>query len=200
MRRPEISFAVAGTLLAAWLLAAPLLAAGSAAGPSSRASTPSSMLARSMPSGSVQAATAPDGSLEALDQHGRSHVWKGETGHLTLLEFSASWCAPCRWTLPRLEALARAHPSLRVLAVSVDERRQGRDELVTALDLSLPMLWDEGHRIAEHYAPQAMPATLLISPEGKVLHTALGSSRDDWDDLVRRVENELGSLRHRGQP
>ena len=196
MRRAEISFAVAGMLLAA-----SLLSAVSAPRPSSRASTPSSMLARSMPpSPSEQAATAPDGSLEALDQHGRSHVWKGATGHLTLLEFSASWCAPCRWTLPRLEVVARAHPSLRVLAVSVDERRQGRDELVTALDLSLPMLWDEGHRIAEHYAPRAMPTTLLISPDGKVLHTALGSSRDDWDELVRRVEDELRSLRHRGQP
>lgn len=195
MRRAEISFAVAGMLLAA-----SMLAAGPAPGRSSRASTPSSLLARPIPSPAVQAATAPDESLEALDQHGRGHVWKGATGHLTLLEFSASWCAPCRWTLPRLEALARAHPSLRVLAVSVDERRQGRDELVSALDLSLPMLWDERHRIAEHYAPGAMPTTLLISPEGKVLHTALGSSRDDWDELVRRVENELRSLRHRGQP
>jgi thiol-disulfide isomerase/thioredoxin len=194
MRRPEISFAVAGALLAA-----SMLSAGSAPGPSSRASTLSSVLVRSMPSPSVQAATGPDEPSEALDQLGRSHVWKGASGHLTLLEFSASWCAPCRWTLPRLEALARAHPSLRVLAVSVDERREGRDELVNALDLSLPMLWDDGHRIAEHYAPRAMPATLLLSPEGKVLHTALGSSRDDWDELVRRVEDEL-QARPGGQP
>jgi thiol-disulfide isomerase/thioredoxin len=126
-----------------------------------------------------------------FDQHGRSHAWQGSTGQLTLLEFAASWCAPCRTTLPRLEAFARQHPDLRVLAVSVDERREGRDELVTALELGLPMLWDEDHRIAEHYEPQAMPAAFLISPAGKVLHTALGSRIDDWEELVRRVEEEL---------
>jgi thiol-disulfide isomerase/thioredoxin len=128
----------------------------------------------------------------AIDQHGRSHVWRGPTGRLTLLEFAASWCVPCRKTLPRLEAFAREHPDLRALAVSVDERRQGRDELVDSLHLSLPMLWDEDHRIAEHYQPKAMPATFLISPAGEVLHIALGSRTDDWEDLVRRTEELLG--------
>lgn len=128
----------------------------------------------------------------ALDQYGRSHVWKGPSGRLTVLEFAASWCAPCRTTLPRLEEFARAHPELRVVTVSVDERPQGRDELVTALHLDLPMLWDEEHRIAEHYQPAAMPATFLIAPGGEVLHTALGSRQDDWEELVRRVEEAEG--------
>lgn len=149
------------------------------------------MLSASPLPASTRAAARSEPAASALDQHGNAHAWQGATGQLTLLEFSASWCAPCRHTLPRLQALARRHPDLRVLAVSVDERRQGRDELVAALGLSLPMLWDEGHRIAEHYAPQAMPATLLISPAGQVLHTALGSSLDDWELLVRRVEQEL---------
>ena len=138
----------------------------------------------------LTAARAADPSV-ATDQHGRSHVWRGPTGQLTLLEFAASWCAPCRKTLPRLEAFAREHPDLRVLTVSVDERRQGRDELVDSLRLSLPMLWDEEHRIAEHYQPKAMPTAILISPDGEVLYTALGSRTDDWEKLVRRTEQEL---------
>lgn len=131
----------------------------------------------------------------ALDQHGRSHAWKGPTGQLTLLEFAASWCAPCVKTLPRLEAFARQHPDLRILAVSVDERQQGRDDLIASLHLTLPMLWDEGHRIAEHYQPQAMPAAFLIAPSGEVLHTVLGSRNEDWDQLVRLVEEELRRVR-----
>jgi thiol-disulfide isomerase/thioredoxin len=127
----------------------------------------------------------------ALDQHGQRHTWKGPSGRLTLLEFAASWCAPCRKTLPRLGTFGRRHPDLRVLAVSVDERRQGRDELVAELHLGLPMLWDEGHRIAEHYQPRAMPAAFLISPKGKVLYAARGSRIDDWNELVRRAEAEL---------
>lgn len=130
------------------------------------------------------------GSGEALDQHGRSHVWKGPSGRLTILELAASWCTPCRRTLPRLQELSRQHPELRVLAVSVDERREGRDELVASLGLELPMLWDEGHRIAEHYQPSAMPAAYLISPDGEVLHVALGSDEAAWRELVARAERE----------
>ena len=139
----------------------------------------------------LAASSSGSGPATALDQHGRGHVVEGPSGRLTLLEFAASWCAPCRTTLPRLAAFARQHPELRVLAVSVDERRAARDELVAALDLDLPLLWDEGHRIAELYQPEAMPAALLISADGKVLHRALGSRTDDWDALVRRVEEEL---------
>ena len=123
-----------------------------------------------------------------LDQLGRGHRWEGPTGQLTLLEFAASWCAPCRKTLPRLEAFAHAHPELRVLVVSVDERREGRDELVGALHLSLPVIWDEEHRIAERYRPAAMPAAVLVSPTGEVLYTARGSRADEWAKLVRQIE------------
>ena len=139
----------------------------------------------------MPAAAGGDEGAVALDQHGRSHLWRGPTGRLTLIEFAASWCAPCRRTLPRLEAFARRHPDLRVLVVSVDDRPQGRDELVEALQLSLPMLWDESHRIAGHYQPPAMPTALLLSPAGDVLHTAPGSRTDDWEELAARIEEEL---------
>jgi thiol-disulfide isomerase/thioredoxin len=143
-------------------------------------------------------ARAPEPAV-ALDQHGRIHAWLGPTGKLTLLEFAASWCAPCRQTLPRLEAFAREHPGLRVLVISVDERREGRDELVASLGLSLPMVWDENHRIAEHYQPQAMPSAFLISPAGDVLHVARGSRADDWEEVVRRIERELQRERGAGE-
>jgi thiol-disulfide isomerase/thioredoxin len=123
-----------------------------------------------------------------LDQFGHSHRWEGGTGQLTLIEFAASWCAPCRKTLPRLEEFARSHPQVRVLVVSVDERREGRDALVDALHLSLPVIWDEEHRIAERFQPEAMPAAVLLSAAGEVLSTARGSRQDDWERLVRRIE------------
>ena len=59
------------------------------------------------------------------------------------------------------------------------------------LHLNLPTLWDEEHRIAEHYRPAAMPAAFLISPAGEVLHTESGSRTDRWEELMRQVEKEL---------
>lgn len=126
---------------------------------------------------------------EELDQNGRGHAWKGASGRLTVLDFAASWCAPCRKSLPRLERLAKERPELRVLVVSVDERREGRDELVRSLGLTLPVLWDADGNIAELYQPPAMPATFVLAPTGEVLGTFAGSGQEEWAALVALLDS-----------
>ena len=131
----------------------------------------------------------PAASGSELDQHGGSHDWKGSPGAHTVIDFAASWCAPCRKVLPRLEAFARSHREVRILVVSVDERQEGRDRLVESLDLTLPVIWDEESRIAEHYQPRAMPATFVIDPDGRVVYSHTGSDRRSWDEFVAFVES-----------
>lgn len=129
------------------------------------------------------------GSTPALDQHGEERAWKGGSGHYTLVDFAASWCAPCRTTLPRVEELAHRFPELEVLVVSVDDRVEGRDSLVESLGLELPVLWDADYAIAEHYQPSGMPATFLVDPEGHVVYRHTGSALKDWRQLVELVES-----------
>lgn len=126
---------------------------------------------------------------EELDQNGRGHAWQGASGRLTVLDFAASWCAPCRKSLPRLERLAKERPELRVLVVSVDERRAGRDELVRSLGLTLPVLWDADGHIAERYQPPAMPATFVLAPTGEVLGTFAGAGQEEWAALVALLDS-----------
>ena len=126
---------------------------------------------------------------EELDQHGVAHPWRGpEVERHTVLDFAASWCAPCLKTLPHLEALAKRTPSIRFLVVSVDDEVAGRDSLVEQLDLELPVLWDEHYAIADHYEPPAMPTTLILDPQGEVIFTHTGSDREAWDQFVETVE------------
>lgn len=129
---------------------------------------------------------------EATDQHGVPHAWRGPFERLTVLDFAASWCAPCRHTLPRLEAYAAAHLELPVLVVSVDEKVEGRDRLVESLGLRLPVLWDEEHAIAEHYEPEALPTTLVLDREGEVVFRSRGSSERGWRELVAFLASRAG--------
>ena len=121
------------------------------------------------------------------DQHGQAHAWKGPSDGYTVIDFAASWCAPCWKSLPKLQGLAAKHPDLRVLVVSVDDEERGRDRLVAALDLSLPVLWDARYAIAEHYAPPGMPATYLLDPAGTVVHQHVGSNDEEWERFARLV-------------
>lgn len=121
------------------------------------------------------------------DQYGNEHAWSGATGSYTLIDFAASWCQPCWKSLPHLESLAKIHPSLHVVVVSVDDKLKGRDLLVERLHLTLPVLWDEDTRIASHYHPTGMPATFVIDPEGKVVFASVGFSEKGWKSLEEFV-------------
>jgi thiol-disulfide isomerase/thioredoxin len=125
---------------------------------------------------------------EPTDQHGRSHAWRGAAGQVTVLDFAASWCAPCWRTLPRLQELADRHPEVRFLVVSVDSDPAGRDRLVGELKLRLPVLWDGERRIVEHFQPGAMPATVVLAADGEVLRRFEGSDPRAWRELVALVE------------
>lgn len=46
-----------------------------------------------------------------------------ERGRVVFLEFYASWCTPCKVSLPLVEAFARAHPGVRVVPIDVGEPR-----------------------------------------------------------------------------
>ncbi len=120
----------------------------------------------------------------ALDQHGRPHDVRGPSGSHTVVELAAAWCKPCYKALPRLEALAKDHPGIRFLVVSVDEKIAGRDKLVEELKLTLPVLWDEGHAIVEGFQPEEFPATYVLDRTGKVVHQHFGFSEEKLGALA----------------
>ncbi len=122
-------------------------------------------------------------SMAQTDQHGASHELDSP-GRVTVVDFAASWCVPCWKSLPHLEALAQSHPDIQFLVVSVDDREDGRDQLVGRLGLSLPVIWDGGHAIAERFRPQGMPATYVLGADGALLHEHLGYDRDTWGAFV----------------
>lgn len=129
---------------------------------------------------------------EPLDQSGKVQPWKGDSDRFSVIDFAAEWCVPCWKTLPEFQKLADRFPQLRFLVVSVDEKERGRDRLVEELGLTVPVLWDEEYLVAEHYGPEAMPATYIVSPDGEIVHHHTGSSNSDWGKFIALVE-DLGA-------
>jgi thiol-disulfide isomerase/thioredoxin len=65
---------------------------------------------------------APTVHFQALS--GAPFSLEKQRGRVVFLEFYASWCTPCRVSLPLVESFARSHPQVRVIPVDVGEPRE----------------------------------------------------------------------------
>ena len=93
-------------------------------------------------------------------------------GRPVIVNFWASWCAPCRRELPALEAFARQHSgpdAMQVLAVNVGEAAaQVRSFLDEAGVRDLSVLLDTDSRANAAWGAFALPASFLIDRAGRI--------------------------------
>lgn len=92
----------------------------------------------------------------------------------TLLQFWASWCAPCRAELPHLEKLHAKYRKQRVafVGLSLDSNLAECTTAVEALGLSWLQLCDPtggSSEVAAAYGVDAIPANVLINDKGVIL-------------------------------
>lgn len=121
--------------------------------------------------------------LRALDLQGRTWTLDDLRGRVVLLNFWASWCAPCRVEMPTLQTLAGFYgDAVRVLAINVGEgpRAIMRFLQSSALDTgALTVLLDTEKEAARAWgAASVLPTTVLIDPKGQPRHRVRGEL--DW--------------------
>jgi thiol-disulfide isomerase/thioredoxin len=104
---------------------------------------------------------------------------QNQLGELTLVNFWATWCSPCREEMPLFEAMYRLHQKdgFTVIGVAIDN--PGRSQpFLDSMDISYPILYAEktGMLLLEKTGnPQGLlPYSLLMDKDGNVLDQVLG--------------------------
>ena len=117
--------------------------------------------------------------LDLTDLQGQR--WTAETlkGRAVVLNFWATWCAPCKEELPSLQTLHELGGGKPVvLAINVRETSSHVRRYLAATGLSLPVVLDPQAELAKRYGVSVYPTTLLIAPDGQIRWRVLGEV--DW--------------------
>jgi thiol-disulfide isomerase/thioredoxin len=106
-------------------------------------------------------------------------------GKVLLLDFWATWCAPCRAAVPSLRALHKKHAGepFALLSVSIDRGRREVESFVAKHEMDWPQVWDQGSAFANSLGIHSYPTYLLIDHSGEIVFQTSG-----WGS---RTEREL---------
>ena len=124
-----------------------------------------------------------------VDAEGKEHRLADWKGKYALVNFWATWCAPCRKEMPGLEALQREFggESFEVVTIATTRntlpaiRRFFAEIGVEAL----PILIDDGAKLGREVGVFGLPTTLLLDPEGREIARLRGDA--DWGSESARA-------------
>ena len=133
---------------------------------------------------------APNFTIESLNGAGKMTI---ASGKVTIVDFWATWCEPCKKSFPKLQELYVKYKAsgLEIVAVSVDDEKNGiTDFAKTHGGAKFPVGWDDGKKIAERWKPENMPSSYIVGKDGVVKHIHRGYR----DGEENEVEKELKAL------
>ncbi len=119
---------------------------------------------------------------EFTDPQGGSHRLADYAGQVVLVNFWATWCAPCRKEMPTLEALQEAlgGEDFRVLTIATGRNTPAAiDRFFAEAGVeNLPVLLDPRSTLAREMAVFGLPTTVLLDRDGREIARLTGDA--DW--------------------
>jgi len=117
---------------------------------------------------------APDFTLRSMG--GPNLRLNEQRGRVVMVNFWATWCAPCRQEMPHLVKLYDKYrdAGFVLLAVNIDDNARAATDLATKMGLTFPVLLDTDKAVTRLYDMGTMPATVIIDREGRVRHLHRG--------------------------
>jgi thiol-disulfide isomerase/thioredoxin len=121
-----------------------------------------------------------NGRVVTLDQY---------KGKVVLLDFWATWCGPCRMTMPLLERLQKEYPKgMTLLAINLQEPEDVVRDYVREQKIDSEVLLDEDGVVGSAYGADMIPMQVLIDKEGNIRRVGVGL------DTIAQIREDIRKL------
>jgi peroxiredoxin len=132
-------------------------------------------------------ASAPDFALKDLS--GKTLRLSSYRQHVILLEFWATWCPPCKASIPELNSLQERYKArgFTVIAVSLDNGDVDLAEFVRSNAITYPVVLGS-EEVSQRYNVNSVPVSFLIDKEGRIIHTYMGFTDTMKDEIASQLE------------
>ena len=120
--------------------------------------------------------------LVLKDLQGATHDLANYRGKVVLVNFWATWCAPCRDEMPSMQHLKRklAGRPFEVLAINLAESENKVSDFLRRYPLDFTILLDRNSEARRDWKVKVLPTSFVIGPDGRIRYSVVGEL--DWAD------------------
>jgi thiol-disulfide isomerase/thioredoxin len=135
--------------------------------------------------------------IKATTFEGTPYRLSDRRGKIVVVNFWASWCAPCRAEAPALQQISQDYrdEGVEVLGIDIKDGRPSAKAFLRTFKITYPTVYDQPGRIPLAFwktvPPNALPSTLIVDREGKIAARIIGETKhSSLNRLVSQVVAE----------
>lgn len=120
-------------------------------------------------------------------------------GDVVLINFFATWCGPCLVELPFIERIwleNKQNPKFKLAAIGREESVETLLQFRDKHGLTFPICADSDSTIFSRFAKEAIPRTLIVAPDGRIVYSKVGFMDEDVPELTAVLKQQLKNAKN----
>ena len=137
-----------------------------------------------------QTLSGPVPNFNLPNQSGQMRHLDDFKGQVIMLNFWASWCAPCRKEMPMLNKLHSQYDAkgFTLLSINTDVQQTSAEAMLQKIPVDFEVLYDPRQQVSELFNIRAMPSSIFIDCKGQLVYLHQGYREGDDVLYANKIE------------